>query len=84
MVGTVQDPTGASISGANIAVVNTSRGINRTTTTNAEGEWAVAALPPGTYNLSVIAPGFKKYEVRGVVLQVAQKARVDVAMQRAR
>jgi len=81
MVGTVQDPTGASISGANIAVANTSRGINRTTTTNAAGEWAVAALPPGTYNLSVIAPGFKKYEVRGVVLQVAQKARVDVAMQ---
>jgi hypothetical protein len=81
MVGTVQDPTGASIADAHIAVVNTTRGINRTTSTNSEGEWAVAALPAGSYNLSVTAAGFKKYEVRGVILQVAQKARVDVAMQ---
>jgi len=81
MVGTVKDPTGASIANAQVAVVNIARGISRTTTTNSEGEWAAAALPPGTYNLTVTAAGFKKYEVRGVVLQVAQKARVDAAMQ---
>ncbi len=40
MVGTVQDPTGASIADAHIAVSNTTRGINRTTTTNSAGEWA--------------------------------------------
>ena len=74
MVGTVQDPTGASIANAQVAVSNPTRGINRTTTTNSAGEWAVAALPPGTYNLTVPAPGFKKLRSNGVVLQVAQKA----------
>ncbi|PYX39239.1 MAG: hypothetical protein DMG81_09830, partial [Acidobacteria bacterium] len=73
--------SGASIANAQVAINNTTRGISRTTVTSSAGEWAVAALPPGTYNLTVVAPGFKKYEVRGVVLQVAQKARIDVAMQ---
>ena len=32
-------------------------------------------------NVTVTAAGFKKYEAKGVVLSVAQKARVDVALQ---
>jgi hypothetical protein len=81
MVGSVKDPTGAVISGAQISVTNTERGITRTTTSNADGEWAVPALPPGKYDLSVTAGGFKSYQAKGVVLDVAQKARIDVAMQ---
>ena len=81
MVGSVKDATGAVISGAQITVTNTERGISRTTVSNSDGEWAVAALPPGKYDLSVTAAGFKGYQAKGVVLDVAQKARVDVAMQ---
>src|SRR5882724_10673444 len=81
LVGTVKDPSEASIANAQVAVVNVAKGINRTTVTNSEGEWAVAALPSGSYDLVVTAGGFKKFEAKGVVLQVAQKARVDVAMQ---
>jgi hypothetical protein len=81
MVGSVKDPSGAVISGAQISVTNTERGITRTTVSNSDGEWGVAALPPGKYDLSVTAAGFKGYQAKGVVLDVAQKARVDVAMQ---
>jgi hypothetical protein len=81
MVGSVKDPSGAVISGATVTVTNTERGIARTTTSNADGEWAVAALPPGKYDLSVTASGFKGYSAKGVVLDVAQKARIEVAMQ---
>ena len=81
LVGTVKDPTGATIANAQVSVVNAARGINRETTTNSEGEWAVGALPSGGYNLIVTAPGFRKYEATGVLLQVAQKARIEVAMQ---
>jgi hypothetical protein len=81
MVGSVKDPSGAVISGAQITVTNTERGITRTTTSNADGEWSVPALPPGKYDLSVTAAGFKGYSAKGVVLDVAQKARVDVPMQ---
>ena len=81
LVGTVKDPSEAAIANAQVSVINAEKGINRTTVTNSEGEWAVAALPSGSYDLVVTAAGFKKFEAKGVVLQVAQKARADVAMQ---
>ena len=81
LTGTVTDPTGATIAGAQVAVTNAEHGIDRTTVSNAQGEWAVPAIPPGTYDLTLAAPGFKKYEAKGIILRVAQKARVDVTMQ---
>jgi hypothetical protein len=82
VTGTVRDSSGASIANAQIAVVNTERGINRTTVTNSDGEYSVPALPaPSTYNLTVTAQGFKKYAAKGVALDIAQKARIDVALE---
>jgi len=81
MVGSVKDPTGATIANAEVTVTNAERGITRTTASNADGEWAVPALPAGNYDLAVTAAGFKKYQAQGVILDVAQKARIDVAMQ---
>src|SRR5438105_7425596 len=81
ITGTVKDPSGATISNAQVMVASPDRGINRTTTTNSDGEYSVPALPPGPYNVTINAPGFRKYEATGVILRVAQKARNDVAMQ---
>ena len=81
ITGTVKDPSGASIAKAQVTVSSPDRGINRTTTTNSEGEYSVPALPPGSYNVTINAPGFKKYEAAGVILRVAQKARNDVTLQ---
>src|ERR1035438_1178007 len=82
LTGTVVDPSGAIVANAQVTVSNSERGIHRTTATNSAGEYSVAALPaPGRYEIVVIAPGFKKYEAKGVVLNVAQKARNDVALQ---
>ena len=81
ITGTVTDPTGAAIPNAGIAVTSPERGINRTTTTNQSGDFLVAGLPSGAVNLSITAPGFKKYEANGIILRVGQKARNDVALQ---
>src|SRR5438445_412652 len=81
ITGTVKDPSGASIATAQVTVSSPDRGINRTTTTNSDGEYSVPALPPGSYNVTINAPGFKKYEAACVILRVAQKARNDVSMQ---
>src|SRR5579864_7191996 len=81
MVGSVKDPTGAAIANAGVTVSNAERGITRNTTSNSDGEWAVPSLPAGKYDLVVTAPGFKKYQAQGVILDVAQKARIDVSMQ---
>lgn len=81
ITGTVTDPTGAAIANAEVTVTSLERGINRTTATNQSGDYLVAGLPSGAVNLSITAPGFKKYEAKSVILRVGQKARNDVALQ---
>jgi hypothetical protein len=81
LTGTVTDPSGAAIPSAQIALKNTEHGINRTGTTNGSGDFLFASLPIGSYDLIVTAQGFKKYQAKGVVLRVAEKARVNVAME---
>src|ERR1700745_1163731 len=78
ITGTVQDPSGAVVSGAQVTVVGAGIGVTRVTTTNAEGSYLAAGLPAGTYDLSVTAQGFKSFQARQIVVQVAEKARIEV------
>ncbi|MBC7928867.1 MAG: carboxypeptidase regulatory-like domain-containing protein, partial [Bryobacteraceae bacterium] len=79
--GTVTDPSGAVISGAEISAVNPATNVRRTTTTDDDGLYALPALPPGVYNLEVDAKGFPKQIRQGLELQVGQVARVDLTVQ---
>jgi len=78
--GTVTDKSGAAIVGAEVVITNTAGSLTRTTTTNSDGAYVVAGLPGGNYNLVVTAKGFQKYSATKVVLDVAQKIRVDVQL----
>ena len=80
ITGTVTDQSGAAIPNAQVTVSSADRGINRPTTTNSSGDYLVAGLPSGPVNVAVMAQGFKRYEAKGVVLQVGQKARADVSL----
>lgn len=80
ITGTVRDNTAAVIQGAQVKISSTAGGIERTTTTNADGDYLAAGLPGGTYNLTITAKGFKTFKGNGVVLRVGQKARVDAAL----
>src|SRR5580692_5115506 len=81
ITGTVTDPSGAAIPGAQVTLISAERGINRTSTTNGSGDYLFASLPIGSYDLAVTDAGFKKYDAKGVILSVAEKARVNVALQ---
>ena len=81
ITGTVTDSTGAAVPNAEVVVSNPDRGINRTTTTNASGDYLVAGLPVGTLSLSVAVTGFKKYNATNIVLRVGDKVRHDVTLQ---
>ncbi|MFZ0289814.1 MAG: carboxypeptidase regulatory-like domain-containing protein [Candidatus Sulfotelmatobacter sp.] len=81
ITGTVTDSSGAAVPNAQIAVKNAEHGINRTGMTNDSGDYLFASLPIGSYDLIVTAPGFKKYEAKGVVLRVAEKARINVPLE---
>ena len=80
ITGTVTDKSGALIPKAAVNVTNRTVGIDRTTTTNAQGAYLIAALPPGQYDLTVTAPGFEKFQANAITLVVAQNARVNVAL----
>jgi len=81
ITGTVKDPSGAAITGANVVITSPERGITRQMTTNSSGDYNESALPQGTFDIIVTATGFKKFQAKGVVLDVAQKARVDVTLE---
>jgi hypothetical protein len=80
ITGTVRDHTGAVIQGADVKVTAAAGGNDRATTTNSDGDYLAAGLPGGTYNLTISAKGFKTYKADGIVLRVAQKARIDATL----
>jgi hypothetical protein len=81
ITGTVRDSSGAVIPGAQVTVTAPATGAIHKTTTNNAGDYLVAGLSPGQYDLAVAAQGFKKYEEAGITLVVAQKARADATLQ---
>ncbi len=80
ITGTVEDKTGAVVAGAQIVVSASAKGLIRTTVSNSVGEYWVAGLAAGSYELTVSAPGFSKYQVNNVALEVAQKLRLDTPL----
>jgi len=56
--GTVRDPNGNLVSGANVTLTNPERNFTRTQTTNEDGAYVFNGIPPGTYKLEVAAQGF--------------------------
>jgi len=78
--GTVTDKSGAAIANASVTLTSTTGSLTRTTTTNGDGAYVIAGLPGASYNITVTATGFQKYTANGVVLDVAQKIRIDVPL----
>jgi hypothetical protein len=81
ITGRITDPSGAAIVGAKVTARHTSRGTEWPTQTNEEGIYAFPRIPVGTYDLTVEAPGFKTATRPGIVLELNQRARVDIALE---
>ena len=80
IVGTVKDSAGAVVPGATVTVTESGKQTSSVYTTDASGGYTAPFLIPGTYSLAVDMPGFRKHVRHGVVLQVNQRARVDVTL----
>jgi hypothetical protein len=81
ITGAVADPAGAVIAAAMIEVKNAETGVVYQTATTATGNYTIAQLPTGTYEMTVTAPGFKKYIRQNIVVEVLQTARLDVGLE---
>jgi hypothetical protein len=79
--GTVADPSGAVVASAKIDVRNVDNGAVYASGTSATGNYEVAQLPTGNYELTVTAAGFKKYIKQNIFLPAAQTVRVDAILE---
>jgi hypothetical protein len=77
LTGTVFDASGAVVGDAMITLKNDASGDLRNTTSNSEGYFTFAAVPPGSYSLSVTKEGFSNWEAKSVVLNSADKRNVS-------
>ena len=79
--GTVTDPSGAAVPGVSVQIIDTRTNVIRATTTNSVGYYIVGELIPDPYTVVVEARGFKKATRPEFTLDVAQAARVDIALE---
>src|SRR6266550_9380052 len=78
--GVVTDAADAVVAGAKVIVANPQMGITRETTANSSGEYTVAKVPIGKYEITAEAPGFQKLLRTGITLAVGQTLRVDLKL----
>ena len=75
--GLIRDPSDAAVPGAALTVVNEDTGFRRSTASGPDGSYAVAALEPGTYRITVRKEGFRTMIRVGVRLMLGQPSRID-------
>jgi hypothetical protein len=81
ILGHVRDATGAEVPTAQVTATNVATGFTRTTTTDAEGQYALRLLPVGDYRVDVALSGFKNFSQTGIRLEVGRNARVDATLE---
>lgn len=81
VTGTVTDASGAVVPNAAVTLTNESSKDSRKGLTNAEGFFTFAAVPPGSYAVSVEMRGFRKWEQREIPMNLGDRRDVHVALQ---
>ncbi|WP_420239588.1 carboxypeptidase regulatory-like domain-containing protein [Telmatobacter bradus] len=80
ITGTVTDPTGAVIGGAQITATNTENGLKLSAEANGVGEYNILAVPRGNYKVTAKAAGFSTANALVTIL-VASKQNVPLKLQ---
>ena len=79
--GQVRDATGATVPVAQVRIVNTATNVETSVKTGQDGRFIAPSLPPGPYELTITAAGFKKAQRGGLVLEVNQAARLEITLE---
>ena len=59
--GAVTDPSDAAVANARVQTTEIATGVSHNTVTTADGQFSIPDLPPGTYKITVVVPGFAPY-----------------------
>jgi hypothetical protein len=79
--GTVTDPSGAVVPGAELALADEATQFVRRAKSDSQGEYYLGGLPPGDYTLTAAAPGFKVAEVRGIHVSPNDTSGADLCLE---
>src|SRR5215831_12871826 len=79
--GTVIDPSASVVVGATVKALNIATGVETDVITTDAGVYRIPYLQPGTYKLTVSAPGFKIALRENIILAVAQTLTVDFKLE---
>src|SRR6266481_1605717 len=79
--GTVTDPSGGAVTGANLVLTNEANGTQRDTLSGSSGEYIFLEMPVGTYQIEVSQKGFKKYIRKGLVVDLNEVVGLDIPLQ---
>lgn len=80
ILGTVTDSSGAAVVNATVTIRNVDTGVERSTETNADGQYLVPELPIGNYTVTIELGGFQSSVTKGVVVDIAATVRVDAVL----
>jgi hypothetical protein len=78
--GNVSDASQAAVASAKVSATDENTGLTRATVANSTGVYDIPVLPPGTYKLTINAPGFQTAVRTGVVVAAQTATRVDVML----
>ncbi|HEV2202232.1 MAG TPA: TonB-dependent receptor [Bryobacteraceae bacterium] len=78
--GTVTDPSGAVIAGAQVSIANKATAATRAVTTDAAGLYSAPNLQPGDYAVTITATGFQTTKEENVTLTVGGQQTLNVAL----
>ncbi|HUG54805.1 MAG TPA: TonB-dependent receptor [Vicinamibacteria bacterium] len=80
VVGQTKDTSGAVLPGVTVTVTNVGTGVERVTTTDPVGNYAVPSLVAGSYTVRAELSGFKTEVRTGVVVRTDAPSRVDFVL----
>jgi outer membrane receptor protein involved in Fe transport len=78
--GRIVDPNGAAVPGSTVTAINQQTGLEKTATSDSEGNYRIILLPPGTYTVKATGQGFSQAELREVAVTVGSKTPLDVSL----
>jgi hypothetical protein len=78
--GRVTNSTGEVVSGASVTAVNVERGLSYESVTNSSGQYKIAALIPGTYDIRIAMPEFGRFTRSRMELPASSSIQLDAAL----
>ena len=81
LTGSITDPTGAVVPGAEVALTAVDTGVVTQATSNQSGLYSFFNLAGGHYEIKVANKGFRDFVQRGIRIGLNEKARVDIKLE---